>query len=715
MRRAHPLHPLCPRLPRSERRPPTIMCGIVVSWTPLAPTPVAVAQAMANRLRHRGPDDEGFLLWSPGQNVRLLGGVDTPEAVMQQPTPWRPTARVADEAQRSAPLLMAHRRLAIVDLSPWGHQPMRRGAWHGVFNGEIYNHVELRSELQGLGHAFVSHSDTEVLLAVLQQWGPQGLARCNGMWAFAALDTESRTLWVARDRFGVKPLYVWQGAGGALVLASEIKALLVHPLVRSAPEAARVAAYLQHGPSAWQLQTEFAGITRFPPGHWAQIDLNAPTVLAPQAWWSHPEPDAQALRVEAQAFDARSAAAHIERYTELLQSAVRQRMRVDVRLGTALSGGLDSSSIAVLVNEQLQSQGRAARQEVFSSVYPSAATAGAQGADESGFINRVSQQLGLNGHRIEPLAAQVPAAHEHLIWALDTPPEGSLMSSWHTFGLVAKTGVVVTLDGQGADEQLAGYSRYVRNRLAHAPVGAALADAWALTRGLQGFGSAVGVGLAAGALRRLAGPHALAAVAQRLNMGADPSPTVAQALAQDFQTHLQNLLHYADKTSMAWSVESRLPFMDYRLVTYLASVPSAYKIHGGWTKWLARQAFATRLPAPVVWRRDKMGWAIPEAAWFSGTGPLASWLQTQLTRSAFARDAAAAAGINIRHAPLKHSLRLLSLARWHQLYFEEAGQPGRILGRGMPLGTAAAEGVSTFASTSTSKSKSKSTDPGSAP
>jgi asparagine synthase (glutamine-hydrolysing) len=683
------------------------MCGIVVSWTPLAPTPVAVAQAMAQRLRHRGPDDEGYLLWSPVQGVRLLGGADTPEAVMQHPTPWRPVARVAEQAQRAAPLLMAHRRLAIVDLSPWGHQPMQRGAWHVVFNGEIYNHIELRAELQAIGHTFVSHSDTEVLLAVLQEWGPQGLARCNGMWAFAALDTERRTLWVARDRFGVKPLYVWQGAGGALVLASEVKALLVHPLVRSSPNAARVAAYLQHGPSAWQAQTEFAGITRFPPGHWAQIDLNERATFAPQAWWKHPEPNAQDVLAEAQAFDERTAAAHVERYTELLQSAVHQRMRVDVRLGTALSGGLDSSSIAVLVNEQLnaQRQGAArpgtsqadpaseppdaqvARQEVFSSVYSSAANAGTQVADESTFIDRVTEQLALNGHRIEPLAAQVPAAHERLIWALDTPPEGSLMSSWHTFGLVAKTGVVVTLDGQGADEQLAGYSRYVRNRLAHAPAGAALADAWALTRGLQGFGAAVGVGLAAGALRRVAGSGALASVAQRLKMGADPSPTVAQALAQDFQTHLQNLLHYADKTSMAWSVESRLPFMDFRLVSYLASVPSAYKIHGGWTKWLARQAFAKRLPAEVVWRRDKMGWAIPEAAWFSGTGPLAPWLQTQLERSAFARDAAAAAGVDVEHAPLRQRLRLLNLARWHQMFFEQPGQPGRTLGRDMPLST----------------------------
>jgi asparagine synthase (glutamine-hydrolysing) len=195
---------------------------------------------MARALRHRGPDDEGFLLFDGASPPRLLAGDDTPGAVAEAATPWQPQGRVADEPGRSASLVMGHRRLAIVDLSPWGHQPMSRdGRWHVVYNGEIYNHVELRAELESLGHAFLTHSDTEVLLAALAQWGPQALARCNGMWAFAVLDTERRTLLVARDRFGVKPLYVWQGGDGSLLLASEVKALLVHPKVRAAASTER--------------------------------------------------------------------------------------------------------------------------------------------------------------------------------------------------------------------------------------------------------------------------------------------------------------------------------------------------------------------------------------------------------------------------------------------------------------------------------------------
>jgi asparagine synthase (glutamine-hydrolysing) len=263
------------------------------------------------------------------------------------------------------------------------------------------------------------------------------------------------------------------------------------------------------------------------------------------------------------------------------------------------------------------------------------------------------------------------------------------MSSWHTFALVARRGVVVTLDGQGADEQLAGYSRYVRNRLVHAPLSALPGEVRALMQ-LQGFGSAIAIGLGGQLLRRLAGHGALAALAARLRMGGDPARTVDEALAQDFHTHLQTLLLYGDKTAMAWSVESRMPFMDVRLVEFLATVPPAYKIHNGWTKWLARQALSERLPPEVAWRRDKMGWAVPEPAWFEGAqAPLAAWLQQQLQGSPFAQQAAAAAGLSITQAALPQRLRLLNLAVWHRLFFEEAGRPGRVLGRAMPLQVAA--------------------------
>jgi asparagine synthase (glutamine-hydrolysing) len=323
------------------------------------------------------------------------------------------------------------------------------------------------------------------------------------------------------------------------------------------------------------------------------------------------------------------------------------------------------------------------RQEVFSSVYSDPAH---RDVDESAFIARVAQQLDVRSNRIEPRALDVPAEHERMVWALDTPPANTLMSSWHTFRLVADRGVVVTLDGQGADEQLAGYARYARNLLVHQPPGAALRESRAMLKGMSGFGAHVAIGLGGQLARRVIGQRGLAGAARALRMGTRPADTLSQALAHDFLGNLQNLLLYADKTAMAWSVESRMPFMDYRLVEFLARVEPAYKMHAGWTKWLGRAALAGRLPDEIVWRRDKMGWPIPEREWFGG--PLQAWLRSSLQASAFAREVGQQAGCAAIDQPqtgraFAQQLRLLNLATWHRLYFEEPGRPGRALGRGM--------------------------------
>lgn len=669
------------------------MCGLVAIFSPAATVPLSALVAMTRQLRHRGPDGEGFLIDS-GDGVRLLAGDETPPAVLQEPAESRPNGRVEEAPAQRLRLGLGHRRLAIVDLSPQGHQPMQRGGLITVFNGEIYDHVEQRRVLEGLGHRFQSDSDTEVLLAAYAQWGEQAFSRLNGMWTCVILDLQRRRLVISRDRYGVKPLYWWQGAGGELALASEIKALLAHPQIEARPAEGACARWLQLGPESWRSETLFAGIQSFPAGHWAELSLDAPGPLQPKPWWRGPQVDAEALL---RPFDAREGDRLADEYRALMQDAVRVRMRMDVRFGTALSGGLDSSQIAMLVNEDLQRRGIVEQQEVFSSVYAGAQDASGmpagyqdhlRRADESGFIASVAQRLGVHSNLIEPRWQDIPVEHERMIWALDVPPVNTLMSSWHTYALVARRGVIVTLDGQGADEQLAGYVYYVSNLLVQSGTREALAHAQALHRTIPCIGSLLATGLAGHAGRRLLGAKGLQALLKRLGRGQSLGENLDQALHRDFSTHLQTLLFYADKSAMAWSVESRMPFMDWRLVNFIAQLPLAYRIHGGWTKWLARHAMQGRLPDEVLWRRDKLGWAIPEAAWFGPGGPLEAWLSSQLAGSPLVAELAGSQGIDLARADLATRLRLLNLAVWSRLYFDEPGRPGRTLGRGRALGVA---------------------------
>jgi asparagine synthase (glutamine-hydrolysing) len=427
-------------------------------------------------------------------------------------------------------------------------------------------------------------------------------------------------------------------------------------------------------------------VHRFPAGHWAEVSIDAPAPPVPVPYWSAPEVDAVAL---AAPFDAARADKLGQEYRALLDDAVRLRMRMDVRFGTALSGGLDSSQIASRVNAELRRRGTQERQEVFSSVYRGASADSAtfavalRAADESRFIATLSERLDVRSNTVEPRWQDVPAEHERMIWALDSPPANTLMSSWHTYALVARCGVTVTLDGQGADEQLAGYLRYVHNLLAHAGSREALRGAGALRRNAGAGGRSVLLGLVGHGMRWLGGHAALEAVSRRVARAQDLALTLPQALRKDFATDLQNLLHYADQSAMAWSIESRMPFMDWRLVQFLARVPLAYRIHDGWTKWLARHAMRDDLPPDVVWRRDKVGWAIPEPAWFGAGGPLAAWLDDTLRGSALVQSMSP--GVDRRAAPPAIRLRLLNLAVWHRLFFEERGRPGRPLGRTMAL------------------------------
>ncbi len=611
------------------------MCGIVaiVSNRAIERAPL---RAMTEALAHRGPDGFGY--------------------------------------HEASGFAFGHRRLAILDLSERGHQPMfYQDRYVITYNGEIYNYRELRAELEAAGFTFATHTDTEVVLAAYAHWGTDCLKRFNGMWAFVLKDLQTGLFFIARDRFGVKPLY-HMFVAGQLVFASEIKALLRHPEYRAEANLDYCRAYLRGGPREYGRETAFRGVESFAKG--AYVEATQAELLrgdfSVRRFWSL-EP-----RVEAGAVDENQLREYAQRYYSLLEDAVALRLRSDVKVGSALSGGLDSSSVVHLVNKQLKERGASeSLQETFSSVYGSPGT---EHCDETVHIDKLEEYLRVHSNRIEPDPRDVPAEHERMIYYMDTPPESSLMSSWHTFRLVASTDVVVTLDGQGADEQLAGYPRYAINAIAYS--NSPLKDSRAL-RKIPGFGPFASLGLSAAVLRRLGLGRLLPSMLKRAGKQVFDGERLNEALVKDSLNGLQNLIHYADRTSMAFSIESRMPFLDYRLAEFLAAMPACYKLHDGWTKYVARKAMDGHLPDSITWRRDKMGWGIPEAFWFRGE--LQPWLSAQVSGSDFLAELDARprpGALYSGRRSMTQVLRLLNLAAWHRVHIEDGWRPEALLRQG---------------------------------
>ena len=504
--------------------------------------------------------------------------------------------------------VFGHRRLSIVDLSDAGHQPMQYlNRYVITFNGEVYNHLELRIELEKNGYLFQSHTDTEVIMASYDFWGVDCLNKFNGMWAFVIYDRLKDKYFMSRDRFGKKPFYYYKDQE-KFIFGSEIKVILAHPDVESKPNLKFLDSYVQNGAKEYIKETAFENIFRFDFSSYFEGSLEDIFENFEQNKFWEIKPN-----LSHEKFDEEKAKEYAKQYYELLEDAVRIRLRADVKVGSALSGGLDSSSIVYLVNKLLKEQGKEELQETFSSVYKSDGT---QECDESYFIDIMALKLGVHSNQIEPKEDEIPSQIEKMIWHLENPPQNSLMSSWHTFKLVASTDVKVTLDGQGADEQLGGYLPYLLNYISSLSIVDMFSQAKKCLQ-IPNSSKYVFVGLCLGLYRVLFGEKFLKFTIKNI-FKRDFETNLNKKLGIDTMSSLITLIHYADHTSMAFSIESRMPFMDYRLVEFLASVPACYKMRDGWTKYLARLAFDGKLPDEINWRKDKMGWPIPEKKWFYG-------------------------------------------------------------------------------------------------
>lgn len=615
------------------------MCGISAIYSPRGPISAETLHTLHDPIRHRGPDDEGYTFFRLNNTPPVcFGGKDTPESIYGSGFAYAPTERFSGKIESDVFLALAHHRLSILDLSAAGHQPMcwGSGRYWITYNGEIYNYIELRQELNAIGHHFTSGTDTEVILCAYHEWGRSCLDRFNGMFAFVIFDRQKKCLFAARDRFGVKPLYYRVGTEGTIYFASEIKQLTGSSKAQPRVNGQRAYDFLN-----WNLidhtdETLFTGIHQLRNGEAIEIDFFTPPVTQvdgriPVWRWYYLKPKPFLGSLEEATVS----------YRHLLNNAIALRMRSDVPVGSCLSGGLDSSAIVCLINRQLREHGQPLNQKVFSAVSE------IRRFDESRFINEVVVQNSIASYRVNPSLENLFEEMNRVTWHQDEPfGSTSIYAQWCVFRLTAAHDVKVVLDGQGADEQLAGYHSYFGpwfGSLARQGQWNLLATEIQRAKKLHGYSSLWALQLLLNnllpeqlrqPLRRVVGKSATTSpyldlerlqatpLDPFLSTGSARATSVNQlSHAQLMGASLQMLLHCEDRDSMGHSIESRVPFLDYRLVEFTLGLPADFKIHDGWTKRVLREAMSGILPETIRTRVDKMGFVTPEEVWMREVNP----------------------------------------------------------------------------------------------
>lgn len=572
------------------------MCGIAALLSSHTTVQISDLKKMTDIIQHRGPDGDGHF----AENGVLLG----------------------------------HRRLSILDLSDAGHQPMSyRDRFVITYNGEIYNYIEIRDELLRENYDFRSDCDTEVILAAFDKWGPEALQRFNGMFSFVLYDRRDRTIFAARDRFGVKPLYYWVSKGEFIAFASEIKQFTTLPRWRATLNREIASEFLISGLHDHNDETFFKDVFQVEPGHCVQLQLDQLSAhlssprLPTRAWYTLRSSPFKGSLLEA-----------ADRFRTLFQDSIRLRMRSDVDVGSCLSGGLDSSAIVCQLSE-IRDRSSVSEQKTFSaySEHPQ--------FDESHHIKTVVAQTHTRHHSTVPHLDTLVNELDRIVWHQDEPfGSTSIFAQWEVFKLARSENCTVMLDGQGADEQLAGYSTFIRIRLTELFREGRWKRFFKEARSYRASGrlSVIKiVKIMAAALLPEKGFRWLKRLAWRIKLPsywlAVPLRSVAMneyerrevsfkdvnqvTRAQMTGLNLQMLLRYEDRDSMAHSIEARVPFLDYRLAEFIDSLPSDYKISDGVSKRVQREAMTGILPESIRQRMDKLGFATAEEIWMTKSKP----------------------------------------------------------------------------------------------
>lgn len=576
------------------------MCGVFGDFLSRQEIDPAARQnrlfAAQRALQHRGPDDQGLETFSVSHGMGLTGGS----------------------------LSLGHTRLSIIDLSPGGHQPMHsgNGRYTIVFNGEIYNYRELRAELTTAGYAFCTDSDTEVLLAAWAYWGVSGLRRLTGMFAFAIYDCQDESLTLVRDAFGIKPLF-YSLDDTSLSFASEVPALLKLLPSARALDLQQAYDYLVYGRYDDQVRTFYQGVTHLLPGHWLRIDLRTLHTHGPERWWWPSIEERTDLSFE-------DAAAQLR---ELFLNSVRLHLRSDVPLGAALSGGVDSSAV-VCAMRHLEPE-----MPIHTFTYVARGSA----INEERWADIVNEHVGAIAHKVTAGPQELSDDLDALICAQAEPfGTTSIYAQYRVFQLAKECGITVMLDGQGADESLGGYEGYpsqvLRELLGQYDIfgGMRFASNWSKRFGrsrkalIKPILASALSGEVKLKLKKILsprkGPHwireeCLGNLESHLSSLTPHETKINRFLAEALRHELTGgrvarLLRYEDRNSMAFSVESRVPFLTIELVEFLLSLPTRYLVAPtAETKTVFRAAMREIVPDEILDRRDKVGFDTPQESW----------------------------------------------------------------------------------------------------
>ena len=573
-------------------------------------------QDSVNIIKHRGPDDEGYAVFNTHKKIREERYGDT--SVTKKGT------YVLSGSPDVFNLAFGFRRLSILDLSVNGHQPFfnEDKSICIIFNGEVYNYIEIREELKQKGYKFRTGTDTEVIMNSYIEWGEDCLSRFNGMWGIALYDMRKNILFCSRDRFGVKPFYYYKD-DKIFVFGSELKSVIEY--FRKDPSFVKKVNkeiaydYFLNSFTDHTENTFIQSIKHLPPSYFIRVSNNEFSV---KRYFS------LEVNKELGKYDENKFKSIKNSFSELIYDSVNLRLRSDVAVGTCLSGGLDSSTVVSIISSLLKDDEKILRsqignmQKTFSAVYDDRAI------DERYFIEKIVKATNCDSHYIFPDKADFTEDADKFIFQLDEPIGGtSPYAQWNVMKLARQNNVTVLLDGQGADESLGGYEVYFG--FLYANLFKQNNFTGLISEVSKNFNKGIEISLRGlkyylnsrnkninSPVSKYYNPDFLKNYSGKSVLEYRTTGNLNEKLYEDLTQYiLPSLLRYEDRNAMNFSIESRTPFLDYRIIKLLFETEGIYKMHNGFSKWILRNSMEDSLPAEVVWRRDKKGFPTPERKW----------------------------------------------------------------------------------------------------